>query len=411
MRILLSPEGTRGDVHPLLALGEVCRDAGHQVLLCAPPNFEGVARARGFGFHSSGLDVEAALADHAGGVVGGGLALARAQRVLIRQFLARSFDRVVAAAAGADLIIASGVSLAAPTAAELHAIPHRYVAYCPALLPSREHAPALLPSARVPDWAIPLAWRCVPFLFRTAMKGINAKRRELGLAPAGEPLSHLFGPQPVLMASDADLAAAPADSRFAVEPIGALQADDEGALPEKLEAFLDAGPTPIYIGFGSMTDPAPAETTRILLDAIERSECRAVVSRGWAGLGEGGLPEHVIAADAVSHTKLFTRVAAVVHHGGAGTTTRAARAGVPQIVVPHLMDQFYWAERVRALGLGPPPVNRRRLNAASLAEAISATRDNDVVAERAAELGARLRRSDPLRPENRETLLDQALGT
>lgn len=410
MRVLLSPEGTRGDVHPLLALGEVCRDAGHQVLLCASPNFEDVARARGFGFHSSGLDVEAALADHARRVVGGGLGVVRVGHALMRQLLARPFDAVVSAAAGADVIIAGGISLAAPTAAELHAIPHRYVAYCPALLPSREHAPAMLSSTRLPDWTIPLAWRCMPWLFRPAMKGINARRRELSLAPAGDPFEHLLGAQPVLMATDADLAAAPSDSRFAVDPIGALQADDEGALPEKLEAFLDAGPAPVYVGFGSMTDPAPAETTRILLDAIERSECRAVLSRGWAGLGDGGLPEHVIAAGEVSHTKLFARVAAVVHHGGAGTTTRAARAGAPQIVVPHLMDQFYWAERVHSLGLGPPPVKRRRLDAARLAEAISATLDNDWIAERAAELGERLRRSDPLLPENRKTLLKRVLG-
>ena len=411
MCILLNPEGTRVDVYPLLALGEACRNAGHQVLMCAPPNFEVAARTRGFGFHSSGLDVEAALADHAGGVVGGGLALARGQRALMREFLGQCFGRVAAAAAGADLIVASGVSLAAPTAAELHAIPHRYVAYCPSLIPSREHPPAVLPAARLPDWAIRLAWGCIPVLLRPVLNGINARRRELGLAPARNPIAHMFGRQPVLMASDAALAAGPAHTRFAVEPIGALQADDEGALPEKLEAFLDAGPPPLYIGFGSMTDPAPVETTRILLDAIERSGCRAVLSRGWAGLGDGGLPEHVIAADAISHTKLFRRVAAVVHHGGAGTTTRAARAGAPQIVVPHLMDQFYWAERVRVLGLGPPPVCRRGLDAVRLAEAISATLDNDTVAESAANLGERLRRSDPLRPENRKTLLEQVLET
>ena len=180
MRILLSPEGTRGDVYPLLALGEVCREAGHQILLSAPPNFEGVARARGFGFHSSRIDMESALTDHAAGVVNRGLALARTQHILMRRFVARSFDTVIAAAAGADMIVAGGVSLAATTAAELHAIPHRYVAYCPALLPSNEHAPALLPTADLPSWANQIAWRCVPLLFRATQKRINAKRRELG---------------------------------------------------------------------------------------------------------------------------------------------------------------------------------------------------------------------------------------
>ncbi|MEE2678992.1 MAG: glycosyltransferase, partial [Myxococcota bacterium] len=90
MRVLLSPDGTRGDVHPLLALGEVCRDAGHQVLLCAGPNFEHAARARGFGFHSNGIDVESELARHAGGVVGGSLALLRAERALLRRYFAEA---------------------------------------------------------------------------------------------------------------------------------------------------------------------------------------------------------------------------------------------------------------------------------------------------------------------------------
>lgn len=411
MRILLSPDGTRGDVHPLLALGEVCRDAGHQVLLCAPQNFEHAARARGFAFHSNGIDIETELARHADGVVGGALALLRAERAVLQQYFAQAFDAVIRAAAGADAIIAAGVSLAATTAAELHEIPHRYIAYCPAILPSREYPPALLPPTRIPPWAIPLAWRGAGLLLRMATATVNRKRRELGLAPARDPFSVLFGSRPVLLAADPGLAAGPTDSRIAADTTGAIQADDEGPLPEKLEFFLQAGPPPVYIGFGSMPDPAPAQTTRILLDAIERSECRAVLSRGWAQLGEGGLPEHVLAVDSVSHAKLFPRVAAVIHHGGAGTTTRAARAGVPQVVVPHLFDQFYWAERVRALGLGPPPIRRRALDSASLAEAITATLDNEWLNERASAVGQQLRERDPLLPKNQKALLEQVLGT
>ena len=95
--------------------------------------------------------------------------------------------------------------------------------------------------------------------------------------------------------------------------------------------------------------------------------------------------------DLPDHAALFPRVAAVVHHGGAGTTTIAARAGVPQLIVPHLLDQYYWAERVRALGLGPPPLPRRRLDAASLAAALATMRGNDVLQERAQQIAGRLR--------------------
>ena len=93
----------------------------------------------------------------------------------------------------------------------------------------------------------------------------------------------------------------------------------------------------------------------------------------------------------VSHERLFPRLAAIVHHGGAGTTTAAARAGVPQLVVPHLVDQYYWAERVAGLGLGPRGLARATLTADRLADTLAAFRDNDVLHQRASEIGAHLR--------------------
>jgi UDP:flavonoid glycosyltransferase YjiC (YdhE family) len=185
-----------------------------------------------------------------------------------------------------------------------------------------------------------------------------------------------------------------------VRSVGCLHPFAEEPLPPKLEAFLEAGPPPVYLGFGSMTDPDPARTTRCLLQALERAGLRAVVSEGWAGLGGGALPEGVLAIGPVSHAALFRRVAAVVHHGGAGTTTTAARAGAPQILVPHVLDQFWWARRVAELGLGPPGIPRRRMNAERLCEALRSLADNDLLAERAAAFGERLRsalreREDP----------------
>jgi vancomycin aglycone glucosyltransferase len=161
-------------------------------------------------------------------------------------------------------------------------------------------------------------------------------------------------------------------------------------LPEKLERYLAAGPAPVFLGFGSMADPDPAATTRRLLEAIEALGCRALISHGWAGLGEVPLPEHVMALGDVSHARLFPRVAAVVHHGGAGTTHSAARAGVPQVVIPHMLDQFYFARRVHELGVGPPAIPRKRLTVARLVETLRATLDNEQLAHRAAQLGSEL---------------------
>ena len=140
-----------------------------------------------------------------------------------------------------------------------------------------------------------------------------------------------------------------------------------------------------------MPDPDPAATTEVLLAAVEAAGCRALVSEGWAGLGQAALPESVMSVGSVSHWRLFPRCAAVVHHGGAGTTTTAARAGVPQVVVAHGADQFYWGERVRSLGVGPGPIARRRLRARSLAGLLRAIAGNEWLAGRAADLASELR--------------------
>ena len=131
---------------------------------------------------------------------------------------------------------------------------------------------------------------------------------------------------------------------------GAWILPDERPLPAGLEAFLDAGPPPVYVGFGSMR--APADVARVAIEAIRAQGHRALVARGWADLAPIDDQDDCFAVGEVNQQALFGRVAAVVHHGGAGTTTTATRAGVPQVVVPQWGDQPYFAGRVADLGIG-----------------------------------------------------------
>ena len=395
MRIVLAPDGTTGDVHPLLALGEALRAAGHGVLVCAPPDFEAEALGRGLGFRAVGASVRAYLTFHAAALRRGGLAMAIEGRRYIRDALPTQFAVLTEATAGADLVVGAGLQLAAPSAAELRGIPYRYVLYCPALLPSREHPPVVLSRASLPAWATPLAWRAGQAFLSASLRAPLARQRAvLGLPPVSDPYRHLLSPRPLLAADD-DLAPLEAPLRdadaVAVERTACLHPMAGPALPPKLEAFLAQGEAPLYLGFGSMTDQEPDRTTRELLDACALAGRRAVLGRGWAGLGEGALPEGVFVAGPVSHARLFPRCAAVVHHGGAGTTTTAARAGVPQVIVPHVFDQFYWGRRIAELGIGLALSSRRRLRAQPLAAALGELLSNEVVAERARELGWRLR--------------------
>ena len=115
---------------------------------------------------------------------------------------------------------------------------------------------------------------------------------------------------------------------------------------------------------------------------------------GWAGLRAEALPTSVIMVDSVPHAWLFPRMAAVVHHGGAGTTAAGLRAGAPSILIPFFGDQAFWAGRVRALGVGPAPIPRKELTAERLAIAIRQAVTDEALRQRAADLGVTLRAED-----------------
>jgi len=390
MRIAIAVEGTRGDVHPMLALGDRLRARGHEIVVCAPPDFEADAQAHGFPFHPVGRAARDTLGEQAEAVVKGGLRMLRAGNRYVVSSLSAQFAALPDATSGAQQIIGAGLQMAGASVAERHGVAYRYVAYVPTLLPSQEHAPFVLPLPRLPRWGNRLAWSVLRHGYNAMLSGLLSRERAaLGLGPVRDVLLNFVTDRP-LLAADPELAPVPADLRDRTTVIGCLHPLDGPELPPKLESFLEAGPPPVYLGFGSMTDTDAAGTTSLLLRAIELAGCRALVSEGWAGLGQQPLPEGVLGIGSVSHARLFPRMAAIVHHGGAGTTTTAARAGVPQIVVPHLFDQIYWGERVAALGLGPPQIRRTQLSAEGLATALHEVLENELIQERAQALAGRL---------------------
>ncbi|MCC6526270.1 MAG: glycosyltransferase family 1 protein [Polyangiaceae bacterium] len=395
MRFALAPHGTRGDVHPMIALGErLCAD-GHEVVLCAPPDFQPAAARAGLELRPIGRPIEVLLGEGAADWAGGPLRAFRVFNETLREALGAQLAELPRAVAGADLVVGAGLQVGAPTVAELAGKPYRYFAYCPAMLESRHHAPALLPLAGLPPWTYGLAWRLVRASYNGWLRrAIEAGRRRVGLGPIGDVYEHVFTRAP-LLACDADLAPAPDDCRPRPIVTGYLEPRDDAALSAEVEHFLGAGAPPVYVGFGSMPDGDPGRTTRAIVTALAALGRRAILHRGGAGLGQGQLPATVLAVGALPHGKLFPRVAAVVHHGGAGTTATAARAGVPQLVVPHIAEQHYWAGATRRLGVGGPPLPRTSLDARRLTEALGSVLDDRGAVARARALAARLARHDP----------------
>jgi UDP:flavonoid glycosyltransferase YjiC (YdhE family) len=164
--------------------------------------------------------------------------------------------------------------------------------------------------------------------------------------------------------------------------------------PQELIDFVQAGPPPVCVGFGSMGCGQPEELAGIVVEALARSGQRGLLLTGWGGLRPGDLPDTVFRVEAIPYAWLFPQMAAVVHHGGAGTTAECLRSGVPSIHIPFFADQPFWARRVYALGVGPKYVPRKRLSVKRLADAITTAVTDADIQRRAATLGRRLRAED-----------------
>ena len=161
--------------------------------------------------------------------------------------------------------------------------------------------------------------------------------------------------------------------------------------PKDLLDFLDSGPPPVYIGFGSMSSSKAAETADLVLEALARASQRGVLYAGWGGLKKEQLPETVFMTGSVPHTWLFPRMAAVVHHGGVGTTAAGLAAGVPSIITPFFADQPFWGQRVYELEVGPKPIAHKRLTIDKLSEAIHRAVTDVGMRKKAATPGERIR--------------------
>jgi UDP:flavonoid glycosyltransferase YjiC (YdhE family) len=233
--------------------------------------------------------------------------------------------------------------------------------------------------------------------FRSADKIARQEVLKMPLAPFSGPynslrtrdLPILYGFSPSVIAKPSDW-----DENTHVTGYWFLDAPDDWIPSSKLANFLDAGSPPVYIGFGSMSHRNPVETADLVLEALRRSHQRAILLSGWGSLQGSDLPDTVFMIDSVPHAWLFPRMAAVVHHGGAGTTAAGLRAGVPSVIVPFFGDQPFWGQRIADLGVGPDPIPRNKLTVERLARAIQIAVSDKDIHQRAAWLGEQIQAED-----------------
>jgi vancomycin aglycone glucosyltransferase len=396
VRTLLAAVGTRGDVQPALALAIELRTLGHAVRLCISPNF--VDWARSLGFDAVPMGVEMRMPGRTSGATP---TLTpeelRRLRESMPDLITDQFETIGAAADGCDVIVgANAHQYAAPSIAERAGIGCVTAVYAPNSLPSSDLAPPPPPPGvpghtldTVAPSTIEEQWRNTAKAWNErALDRINQNRRRLGMDPIDDVLDYVLT-EHTWLATDAALSPVPTTPGRKIFQTGTWVLADRTPLPAELEAFLENGEPPIYAGFGSM--PASGESTHRLIGAARAVGRRMIVSRGWADLELTDDAADCIAVGDVSHDVLFPRVAAVVHHGGAGTTAAAARAGTPQVITPMFSDQFYWASRIVDLGVGASTPHAT-MTEESLTRAVRAAFDS-AVAPRARRLASQVSRN------------------
>ncbi len=404
MQILAIALGSQGDVQPYVALGKGLQAAGHKVRVMTHLNFETLVKGQGLEFCPVRGNVQEIISSPEMRKL-----LEQGKFLKINAYTAKLAQEAAIDWTGAGLLACKGIDLiivgigglnVAVALAEKLQIP-----ILPAFLfpftPTREFPGILLPSSLSKlggtfNWLSHLVVQ--QLLWQGFRKADRLSRSQVLNLPAasfwGPYKSPILKRYPTIYGFSPSVIAKPADWQN-TEIVGDwfLEAID-WTPPDALVAFLENGPPPVYIGFGSMGIKDPEATAELILQAIDRTGQRGILQSGWGGLSKADLPDHVFLVNSVPHAWLFPRMAAIVHHGGAGTTAASLRAGVPTIVVPFFGDQPFWGQRVADLGVGLSPIPRKQLTAEKLAQAIDRTMNDPMMRQRAAELGTKIQAED-----------------
>ncbi|SDP10347.1 UDP:flavonoid glycosyltransferase YjiC, YdhE family [Streptomyces sp. cf386] len=366
MRILIAAAGSRGDVAPYTGLGAGLRDAGHDVTVVTTDPFAPLVREAGL--ESRGLPTR----PHSQGGVEGRRELMRTAAVLVTQ-LGQGFADAIDP--GTELLLLSATT--APLGwhvAEAMGIPTIGVHLQPTT-PTGDFPPTVMGTRSRGRLGNRTAGRfALRMADRVYTEAVTELRRRLALppmAPAAMRRRQERANVPVLHGFSTALVPRPSDWREGLDVVGTWwpYVAPDRRLPAEVEDFLAAGARPVFIGFGSMAAGHGERLSEIAVRALHRAGLRGIVQTGSAGLAVDG-DDDVLTIGDLPHALLFPRVAAVVHHAGAGTTAAALRAGVPAIPVPVTADQPFWAGRVASIGAATAPIPFASLTVERLADAL-----------------------------------------
>jgi sterol 3beta-glucosyltransferase len=399
MRIVIVATGSWGDVRPNVVLGQALQNAGYEVVLIAAEQFRSWVEARGVTFAGLSLNMQALLDSQANN--SNLFQTIRWMRKLTQTTIQMGREIADVIHDGDAVLLNEGILPLVNGAIEKHSARLVHINLQP-WVPTSEFS-GMVPTR--PAW-MPIREATYNrwtggFVRRGQWSSMGGSGNQVRTGYLGLPkqtwAKHraMLDTTPSLLLVSPHVLPPPPDWPPQHRITGYIFDDESGwEAPQDLRDFLAGGDKPVYIGFGSMRERKPEETTRLFLDAAKRAGKRAILLSGWAGIGKADLPEDVFLLKYAPHHWLLPRTAAVVHHGGAGTTAAGLRAGVPSVIVPIMSDQPFWGRRVHALGAGPTPIPRSKLTTDNLAAAIAEATTSPAIRQKAAELGAKITAED-----------------
>ncbi len=404
MHVTILTIGSRGDVQPFIALGLGLKQAGHQVNLATYSNFKDLVGSYGLDFSAVGGDGQAFMLEEAGQKIldAGGNPFsfihryAKALEPFFEEVLVNSWH----ACQGTDAIIAHGTAFWGYDIAEKLEIPI-YMAGLQPSFPNREFPHPMMPptlplGGLINPLTYVLFWRLFQQPFRQPIDQWRVNTLNLPTwrqHPLGD---KVWRQVPILYGYSPSVIPKPTNwpEHLHVTGYWFLDSPPDFLPPPELVDFLEAGDPPVYIGFGSMTGRNPELITEIALAALKQTGQRGILLTGWGGIRPKDLPDSVFKLESIPHDWLFPQMAAIVHHGGAGTTAAALRSGVPTIVVPFFADQPFWGHWTAQLGVGPQPIPKKKLTVEKLAATIRTAVEDEAMGKRAAILAQKIRSED-----------------
>lgn len=407
MNILIMTLGSRGDVQPFVALGKGLQDAGHEVTVCAVSRFEDFVTEHGLKYAYMNDEILALIdSDEVREIMGNTTNVVGALNAMVKlakqagplQRMMMEDTWKAAEQANPDLIIFHPKTYGGSLFAEKLGARSMLAPTLPQFIPTADFTAMGFPKLPLGGGYNRMTYSLTT---RLTVLGVaqytNRWRKEQGLKPlpmganflrkqAGEwiPVLHPLSKYVIPIPSDWDENVRAMGYWFLDHP-----ADWQPS--PALQAFLDAGEPPVYVGFGSMVGLNPREITQQVIQGLQQADVRGIIATGWGGLQADDLPETIFKLDQAPHDWLFSRMAAVVHHGGAGTTAAGLRAGKPTVICPFFGDQPFWGQRVYELGAGSEPIPQKKLTAEKLAAAIREVTTNPSIQQTAADIGEKLR--------------------